>query len=548
MHSSRRTRVALLASCHLVCVLCCVLAGTSATVRAADDALSQLLRTRIEQRQNPPSPVNSLGYITQGEGVSHFYKLRQFKPAWTRPETVEALLRELEAVRADGLEPEDYHLTELRQRHARLQTGTPDTAVQADFELLASESYLRALAHLFRGKVKPVTLDAQWNFALNNITADAAFDIVNTAVESGNIGNAFDTARPRHPTYLAIRQALATLRAIEANGGWPQLTTTTTLTPGMVDTQVPLLRRRLALAGYLPEDRTSSTVYDDELSAAVRTYQREQYLDVDAAVGPATRAALNVPARERIEQARVNLERGRWLLHDLHENTVVVDVAGFKVYYLRDGKRIWEAGVQVGKPYRSTPIFRSDITRVTFNPTWTVPPTIYHQDLLPKIRLDPSYLAKNHMRVLTPSGHEINPASVDWSNPGSIVLREDAGPQNPLGRVVIRFPNEYSVYLHDTPHQELFGSSQRAFSSGCIRVERPRELVELLFNDPQNWNRAAIDANIDEGATKNVSLAKPVPLLIAYWTMEVLDAQRIVFKPDIYKRDPPLMAALNKPL
>ncbi len=530
----------------LVVVLFCALLAAAMASVADEDALAPLLRARIDQQHDAHQHASTLGYLTLSDAVSQFYERRQFQPAWTQDATVDALLRELETIREDGLDPEDYHLAELRRRHARRQAGTLDMAAQAEFELLASQSYLRALAHLFRGKVNPVTLDPEWNFALHDMTTEEAFNIVNSAVASGEIGSAFDTARPRHPTYVAARQALATLRAIDARGGWGRLTTTTTLKPGMDDAQVPLLRQRLAIAGYLSEDRTASTLYDDELSAAVRKYQREQYLDVDAAIGPATRAALNVPVRARIDQARVNLERGRWLLHDIADRTVVVDVAGFKIYYLRDGKRIWEANVQVGKPYRSTPIFRSDINRVTFNPTWTVPPTIYKQDILPKIRRDPGYLARNHMRVLTPGGQELNPRSVNWNNPGHVVLREDAGPDNALGRVVIRFPNPYAVYLHDTPHQALFGSSQGAFSSGCIRVERPRELVELLFDDDQLWSRAAIDAKIAEGATRNVAIPRPVPLLITYWTMEVLDAGRIVFKPDIYNRDPAVLAALNE--
>lgn len=546
-HTSRQ-RPTRLSSWLPVLVLLCTLGGIAAAAFAAEDELTQLLRSRLEQGQARPADLSRPDFSNLSDAVRKFYELRQFKPAWTQQATIDALLGELDAIRADGLEPEDYHFSQLQTLNAQRQSGAPNTAAQADFELLATQSYLRALAHLFRGKVNPKTLDAEWNFSLREITTQAAFDIVNSAVESGNIASAFDRARPQHPMYLATRQALASLRAIDAAGGWPRLTTTVTLKPGMDDAQVPLLRQRLALVGYLSADRTASTHYDDELAAAVRTYQREQYLDVDAAIGPATRAALNVSTRARIEQARVNLERGRWLLHDLADNVVVVDVAGFKVYYLRGGKRIWGAAVQVGKPYRHTPIFRSDINRVTFNPTWTVPPTIYKQDLLPKIRRDRSYLVKHNMRVLDTAGREINPASVDWNNPRGIVLRADAGPDNPLGRLVIRFPNPYAVYLHDTPAQALFGSSQRAFSSGCIRVERPRELVELLFNDAQQWNRAAIDARIEEGSTKNVNLAKPVPLLIAYWTMEVLESQRIAFKPDIYHRDPALLAALNERL
>jgi murein L,D-transpeptidase YcbB/YkuD len=312
--------------------------------------------------------------------------------------------------------------------------------------------------------------------------------------------------------------------------------------------EIVALRERLAIGGYLPAHRTDSDLFDDELAAAVSEFQRQSYLDADGAVGPATRAALNVPVQARIDQVRVNLERGRWLLHEVTDRAVIVDVAGYKIYFLQNGKPVWQAGVQVGKPYRSTPIFKSNITYVTFNPTWTVPPTIFKEDILPKLRSNPgAYLAQNNMRVLE-GGSEIDASTVNWNNPGKIMLRADAGPGNPLGQVVIRFPNPYSVYLHDTSHKELFDSSQRAFSSGCIRVERPLELVELLLNDSDKWNRSAIEAKIAEGKTQNVDLATPVPLLLAYWTVDVLDAQHIAFKPDIYKRDPPLLKALNKRL
>jgi murein L,D-transpeptidase YcbB/YkuD len=225
----------------------------------------------------------------------------------------------------------------------------------------------------------------------------------------------------------------------------------------------------------------------------------------------------------------------------------MVDIAGYRIAYYRDGKPVWRSRVQVGKPYRSTPAFKSQITYLTLNPTWTVPPTILKNDVLPKVRRNRGYLAANHLRVLDGQGRERSPASVDWSNPRGIVLRQDAGPHNSLGRLAIRFPNDYSVYLHDTPHQELFAHPQRANSSGCIRVERPRELAELLLDDPARWNRAAIDRAIDTGKTQEVVLARPVTLLLAYWTVDLHENGRIGFRPDIYRRDAPLLAALNRP-
>ncbi len=530
----------------LITILACLWCSFAA--HADDGAISQQIRTHLEQVHDASLPSPQLSNLSLAEAVNQFYQSRNFAPAWTKPAHIEALLRELDAIREDGLNPDDYHLAELRQKHALLLAGNADTVAQADFDLLASAAYLHSLTHLFRGKVIPTTLDAQWNFSLNDIATESALKIVNGAVDSGDITGAYKQARPQHPLYQNGRKALAALRDIEARGGWPSLTTATTLKPGMQDPQVAVLRQRLAGAGYLPAEKTGSNLYDEELTNAVRVFQRENYLDPDGAIGPSTRNTLNISVADRIDQVRVNLERARWLLHDLADSFVVVDIAGYKVYFVKQGKLIWQANVQVGKPYRSTPVFKSDITYITFNPTWTVPPTIYKNDILPKIRRDRGYLAKNNMRVLTSSGKEIDAGSVDWNNPGNVVIRADAGPDNPLGQAVIRFPNPYAVYLHDTSHKELFDSSQRAFSSGCIRVERPLELVELLFNDSGKWNRAAIDSKIAEGKTQNFDLAKPIPLLLAYWTMSLLDVQRVAFKPDIYKRDAPLLKALNQRL
>jgi murein L,D-transpeptidase YcbB/YkuD len=249
----------------------------------------------------------------------------------------------------------------------------------------------------------------------------------------------------------------------------------------------------------------------------------------------------------RIDQVRVNMERARWLLYKLQGTFVIVDIAGYKVALYRDGQPIWRSRVQVGKPFRSTPIFQAEITYVTFNPTWTVPPTILKEDMLPKILSNPNYLSANRIRPLDREGNMLDPATIDWSNPRGITLRQDAGPENSLGQVVIRFPNDYAIYLHDTPHRELFAKNVRATSSGCIRVENPLQLVELLFNDPVRWNSAGIQKQLANGKTENIRLPVKVPVLLAYWTVDMGSNGRVAFKPDVYGYDSPVLKALNSP-
>lgn len=506
---------------------------------AAAQELREQIREQVEQLRDAGPAGPRLEGVSLSEGIARFYEQRDFEPAWNDQRRQEALIGQLQALAGDGLDPQDYQLALVQQGPARA-----DSAGLAAYDLQATRSYLLALAHLFRGKVDPASIDAQWNFSARTMTPEEALGYMVDAVASGNIAGVFDGARPAHPVYGRLRQALARLRDIAAQGGWPQLPAGPTLKPGMEDARVVLLRRRLAATGDIPAaEDNGATLYDASLETAVKRFQAEQYLEADGAIGSGTRAALNVPVEARIEQLRANLERSRWVLHELHDDFVLVDIAGFDIQLVRQGKPVWSSRVQVGKPFRSTPEFKSEIGYVTLNPTWTVPPTILREDLLPKIRRDPGTLQRNQLRIFDSSGRELAAREVNWASPGRITLRQDAGPGNALGRAAIRFPNPHSVYLHDTPHQALFDASQRAFSSGCIRVERALELVQLLLDDPA-WDAAAIDAAVAEGQTRSLRLARPVPLLLAYWTVDVPESGRLGFKPDIYERDRPLLKAL----
>ncbi|WP_426688195.1 L,D-transpeptidase family protein [Rhodanobacter ginsengiterrae] len=506
--------------------------------------VAEQIREQVEQWRATHAERDAVA--APGAAVAAFYEQNRFAPAWSRSSDVDQLLAALRDLTNDGLDPQDYALDELQRRRGLADDPRAPALQRAQFDLLATDACLAALMHLYRGKVDPATLDTHWNFDPRQLDQVRGLQAVRDALAQGAITDLFARARPQHPLYGQLRAALAKLRAVAAQGGWPTLADGPTLKPGSRDPRVASLRQRLLLVGY-PLGESVDDLYDPALEAALKQFQREQYLTPDGHLGKATLAALNVPVAARVEQLRANLERARWLLHQLQGEFVVVDIAGYQVIYYKDGKPVWRSRVQVGKPYRSTPVFKSKITYLTLNPTWTVPPTIFKNDMLPKIRKNAGYLAANRIRVLDSQGRELSPASVNWANPRGITLRQDAGPGNSLGRLVIRFPNEYAVYLHDTPHQELFASEQRSTSSGCIRVEKPRELAELLLADPQRWNRDGIDRAIDTLKTQTVMLREPVPLLLAYWTVDLREDGRIGFRPDIYQRDPPLLAALERP-
>ncbi|HSH57825.1 MAG TPA: L,D-transpeptidase family protein, partial [Halomonas sp.] len=420
----------------------------------------------------------------------------------------------------------------------------------------ATRALYTALRHLHHGKVDPHSIDSGWEVPINAQLPPAATIV--RAVEAEKIAALFDAVRPPYAPYKELQQGLTRYRHIQRLGGWPMLPEGgPTLRLGEVHPDVALLRERLARIGELEVMAADTSIlpaaklqapdpqhFDAALEAAVRRFQERHLLETDGVVGPRTRAALNVPVGKRIDQIRLNLERARWLMHGLPEAFVLVDIAGYRVSYFRPNGEVWRSRIVVGQPYRRTPSLRSEITHLTINPTWTVPPTILRKDVIPRVRRDRSYLARRNMQVLTPTGQRLDPSQVDWSNPGSVMIRQAAGPSNALGQVVIRFPNDHLVYLHDTPAKGLFARQQRAFSSGCIRVQGVFELAQHLFDD--TGTDARVSSLVASGRTRNIYLEQPVPVILHYWTVHPDAGGRMVFRPDIYQRDDALLQALDR--
>jgi murein L,D-transpeptidase YcbB/YkuD len=503
--------------------------------------------------------------IVLADAVGRYYESQQFRAKWRDPQRLGQLVDALLDLVNDGLDPTDYHFEALDGYRAELRRAKVlPIDEQANLELLATDALMLGLYHLYLGKVDPVKLSSQWNFGSRPVDEQRGFAALTEALESGRIHETFKRARPQHPWYQRGRERLKEYRALAAVGGWPTLPEGPTLKPGMSDTRVPTVRDRLqytrdlAAGGVTPPAPPQSglppqdEVYDAELEAAVMRFQERHGLTADGVIGPATRAAMNVTVQARIDQIRVNLERSRWVLHELKGNFVLVDVAGFDVSYFRNDEPVWTSKVIVGRPYRETPIFKSLITYVVFNPTWTIPPTILVKDKLPVIKRDPGYLKRNNIRVIDSRGREVNPASVNWSRYGAgnlppFQLRQDPGEDNALGLVKIMFPNPHMVYLHDTPSKSLFDQDERTFSSGCIRVQKAFELAELVLNDPAQWNQATMAAVVATKKMQTVNLAQPVPVLILYWTAQPRADGQVLFRNDVYNRDPATLAALNSP-
>jgi len=509
----------------------------------------ELLHLRAEQIRDDARFAVLGAPIAATRLLPELYARHGFERIWTNPAAREDLLRAIRESAADGLDPEDYLLSTLERARAAAEAQGASFEARVDYDLLLSEASIRLFYHLIFGKVDPRDFDANWNFTRKIDLEDPAV-FLQQSIDSGELYARIEAAKPQNDLYRRLKAELARQRKLAAGAEPAPIPAGATLRPGATDARVAALRARLAASGDLAQGEPATpTSFDPALEAALKAFQQRHGLEPDAAVGPATLAALNQTASDRIRKLRVNLERGRWLLHDLDPTFVVVNVAGYEVYFVRNHELVFSARAQVGKPYRATPIFRATMTYLVFNPTWTVPPSILANDILPAQRRDRSTLARKGLEVIDHSGRPVPASSIDWANatPRNFryLLRQPPGPQNALGRVKFMFPNEHAVYLHDTPSKSLFAKSERAFSSGCIRIENPLELATLLLEGQEGWNRAEIDRVVEKGVTRSVTLAQPVPVLLTYWTAWVDRSGTLQLRADVYGRDATVAAGLD---
>lgn len=513
--------------------------ATAADADAAKEPVAGLAQT-LRSAGACPAPLLEFDPAARAR-LDDFYRRHDYRHLWTAPRQVDQLVRQLEALEDDGIDPAVYQPREIRRQ---LQGRGQAARARDCADLLASHAYLLALHHLLRGRLDQSLHEPLWRSA--DAAAQQALRLRLESIADAGLAHpeqAFAQARPGMEPYHNLRSAYARLRrATQASDPWPSIAAGPTLRPGQQDARVPLIRARLLRTGHLaPGQAGTGDTYQPALVAAVQAFQVQHSLEPDGLVGRQTLAALNTHPRQRVDQLRVNLERFRWLAREVEPDSLLVDIAAGRVILFRGGKPRWEARTQVGRATRRTPGIKSSVTRLTLNPTWTIPPTILREDKLPLIREDIGYLARHHLQVLDAQGNLLDPYQVDWNDPRGILLRQAAGPDNPLGRVAIRFANPYSIYLHDTPSQALFAQSPRAFSSGCVRVESVMQLVELLLDDRERQQVATL---LESGQTHEFRLARPLPILLAYWTAHADERGQPRYRPDIYRQDAPLLAAL----
>jgi L,D-transpeptidase YcbB len=473
--------------------------------------------------------------------TKRLYQLYGNNPLWLtstglHDARTKALTNAVLAANTDGMRLNDYPIGALANAIAAIkQTKTPTAEQLADADVVLTASYTSLGEDLLTGQVDPRTVAQAWHVDPEEENIDSAL-VRNLRYEQ--LDKALATMRPTDDDYAGLSKELQRWRQIVIKGGWqPVPAVSGNVKPGATTSPAVLaaVRNRLAAEGITAApaagadsarpSATGSNVYDASLAGAVATFQQRHSINVDSALGKETIEAMNVPAAYRLGEIAANMERYRWLPRSFGQRYIFVNVPAFKLEAYDSGQKSLEMKVIVGQEYqdKATPVFADSMETVVFRPYWNVPPGIAAKEIFPK---GSAYMAANNMET--------------FNQGGQTGVRQRPGPKNALGFVKFLFPNDFNIYLHDTPNHELFEKDVRAFSHGCIRLEKPDELAQWVLGWPADKVEQAMKSGPDNSATK---LPRKIPVYITYFTTYISNGQ-LYFGNDLYSRDDKLVPAV----
>ena len=493
--------------------------------------------------------------------VTNFYEAANYAPAWLNndepTQQAQTLIEVLKQADAKGLNAEDYDGSRWADRLARLrQSPSPASpADRAHFDAALTVCVMRYVSDLHIGRVNPQHF--KFNIDVSAKKYDLPAFLRDKLMQGADVRAELDQVDPPFAGYKRTLRALQQYTELSRQDNGEQLPVPAKpVDPGGTYDGVPRLTRLLRLLGDLPDGATSesSTVYAGPLVDAVKHFQARHGLGPDGRLGTQTLKQLNTPLSFRVEQLRLTLERWRWVPYQFPRPPIVVNIPEFRLRtYNQDGTIDLMTNVIVGKAYRhETPVFERDMKYVVFRPYWNVPPSILRSEIVPAIRKDRDYITKKNYEVVTTLGTVVTSGTItddilQQLSAGKLMVRQKPGPTNALGLVKLMFPNEYNVYLHSTPSQQLFSQSRRDFSHGCIRVEKPAELAAWVLRDKPEWSLERVRAAMQTGKDNvQVNLTNPVPVLIIYGTAVVDQQNEVHFFDDIYGYDADLDKVLAR--
>ncbi|MBT8295229.1 MAG: L,D-transpeptidase family protein, partial [Gramella sp.] len=400
--------------------------------------------------------------------VADFYKKNEFEPVWSKPQLRKDLFRNIENIEEEGLFFEDYHGDQLQKLLSQPYSNTEEENTL--LEVLLTDAFIQLAEDLATGKLDPKEIYEIWGTPVNEINA---IELLDRAISGKNIDKALNEVKPDHIVYRGLKNALAEYKRTDwRNAPATIIKSGNLIKPGESDERIFSVTKRLSELGYFKgKIDSTNTIFNDSVQNALKEFQKDHDLQIDALLGNATIKNLNYTKEDRLHQILINLERWRWYPRDLGDHYIIVNIPNYELSVVKDGDTVRAHKTMVGTEARKTPVFSDEVRYIIYNPTWTIPPTIKKNDIIPGASRDAGYLKKKNLNVYDGSGNLVDPENINWSSTKALsyTYRQPAGPSNPLGLVKIIYPNEYMIYLHDTPSKKLFDNNARAESSGCVR-------------------------------------------------------------------------------
>lgn len=459
--------------------------------------------------------------------VKELYKKHDYHYIWHDKhgliEFAEVLYDRANALSAEGLPAKLPYAGQL----AEIFHGKGSSKPELKDELLVSSMYFYWVHKVYKGLDIKDSKETGWYLPRERVSYVSYLDTLMRDPEKikGDTSEMF-------AQYYNLRKALQKYRAIEKKGGWGTINLgegVKAIEPGDSSPAVAQVRKRLFMEGYLSSD-SGKAIFDNDLASGLASYAKRHNLEPEKNITPALVKDLNTPVSERIKTLSVNMERCRWVAPEMNtaREFIAVNIPSFWLQYIRDGKEVLSSRVVVGKELNKTVVFSGKMSYLVFSPYWNVPPSILENEIKPGIEKDPNYLEKHNM---------------EWEGDR---VRQRPGGNNSLGLVKFMFPNSNNIYLHDTPAKSLFSREERAFSHGCVRVQKARDLAIAITKKDGGWDAAKVDAAMNKGTENSYALKQKIPVYIAYFTAWADENGNVAFFDDIYSRDQRLAQMLYK--